>query len=146
MPRLFRKIIFLLCAIFILPELAFAGPDKDPFRSSNKKRSVSHTRGLSGKRRSKLAKSKRKSFSLSGRQRSHQKDYSSRMRARGVRGGYNLTADHFSYKRKKKFKSTGSRGESRYKKKSRKVFKLFGHGGRETRRMDKASKKSFKKK
>ncbi|MBN8701565.1 MAG: hypothetical protein J0M08_00730 [Bacteroidetes bacterium] len=121
------------------------GPDSDPFSSRKRSHSVKHSRGISSKQRRKMSKSKRKKFSLGSRQNSHQSDYSARMRSRGVRGGYNMTADAFSYKRKKKFKPTGKRGESFYKKKKRKGFKLLGIGGKETRRMDKASKKSFKK-
>lgn len=98
---------------------------------------------LTGKQLSK--RGKRKGYSREAHQRNNQAAHRGGMSSKGVHKQYGVASDSFSRKSKKNYKSYGKRRDAFHKKKYGGLLKLGSHRGRETRRMDRSNKKSFKK-
>lgn len=152
MPKQISYILIVFSFIFFVPVGVFAqrgiqkSSGRDPFSVSSKKsKKIRLDRGLPRGKKQIKASSRKKQFSLSDNRNKNQNHWKAAMNARGVRGHHNTSADSFSRKSKKGGRSFGARGESFYKKKHGKKFRLFG-GRRESRRMDKVNRKSFKRK
>ena len=88
---------------------------------------------------------KKKEYSRQAHQANNRNAYRGNMASKGIHRQYSVASDSFSRKSKKKYKSTGPRGDTFHKKKYGGILKLGSHRGRETRRMDRSNKHSFKK-